>query len=169
MIRGRDRRFRGVEDTAMVQLRFPGDMLASFTTSFAASDSSVFQVWGTKGSVRLEQAYEMIGEKTLKLEELRSGKPATRTCEYSKVDQFAPLLAHFSDAVRRGRQPQPSGEEGLADIRVHEAIVKSARSGRPVALARRAFKGPRLGSLRAQRFPAHREPDYVNASPPSRE
>ena len=167
MIRGRDRRFRGVEDTAQVQLRFPGDMLASFTCSFAASDASVFQVWGAKGSVRLEQAYEMVGEKTLKIEQLRAGKPATSTREFAKVDQFAPLLATFSEAVRRGRQPEPSGEEGLADIRVHEAIVKSARTGRPVTLARRAFQGPRLTSLRAQRFPAHREPDYVNAAPPS--
>ena len=33
------------------------------------------------------------------------------------------------------REPEPSGEEGFCDIRVVEAILESARDGRPVILA----------------------------------
>ena len=33
------------------------------------------------------------------------------------------------------REPDPSGEEGFCDVRVIEAILKSAREERPVTLA----------------------------------
>ena len=46
----------------------------------------------------------------------------------------APELMHFSDCVMTGRDPQPSGREGLADVRIIRALYRSARTGRPVRL-----------------------------------
>ena len=160
---GKDRRFRGVEETAQVALRFPGDRLASFTCSFGAGDASAFQVVGTKGIVRLANAYEMVGSKTLRVE----GEAGRRTREFANVDQFAPLLLAFSDAVAAGRAPQPSGEEGAADIVVNEAILRSGRRRRPIPLPARRFVGPRLDARRALRVPPHRKPELVRAEGPA--
>ena len=51
-----------------------------------------------------------------------------------KRDQFAPELLYFSDCIRRDREPEPSGEEVLQDVRIVEALYKSAKSGKPVAI-----------------------------------
>ena len=54
--------------------------------------------------------------------------------KFSKSDQFAPELLYFSDCVLNDRDPEPSGEEGLADVQIIEAMLESVASGRPVRL-----------------------------------
>lgn len=164
---GRDRRFRDVEEMAQVVLRFPNDGLASFTCSFGAGATSVFQVRGTRGGARLEQAYEMVGPKKLIIEG-PDGMPK-RTMKFPNVDQFAPLLVHFSDCIARGRTPVPSGEEGMADIRVIEAIHQSIASGRAVRLRKSRRRGARLPIARAIKLPPHRKPEMVQAEGPSQD
>jgi glucose-fructose oxidoreductase len=164
---GRDRRFRDVEEMAQVVLRFPGDGLASFTCSFGAGATSVFQVRGIKGGARLEQAYEMVGPKKLIIDG-PDGMPK-RTKSFPNVDQFAPLLVHFSDCIARGKTPVPSGEEGLADLRVIEAIHQSIASGRTVRLRKSRPLGARLPVARAMKLPPHRKPGMVQAEGPSQD
>jgi hypothetical protein len=53
---------------------------------------------------------------------------------FAKRDQFAPELLYFSDCIVNDREPEPSGEEGLQDVRIVEALYQSARSGRPVMI-----------------------------------
>jgi glucose-fructose oxidoreductase len=53
-----------------------------------------------------------------------------------KRDQFAPELLYFSDCIQKNRKPEPSGEEGLQDVRIVQALYKSARSGRAVGIPR---------------------------------
>ena len=47
-------------------------------------------------------------------------------------DQFAPELIYFSDCILNDRPTEPSGNEGLADVRVINAIYQSAQTGRTV-------------------------------------
>jgi glucose-fructose oxidoreductase len=158
----RSKRGSDVEESASSILRFPGDRLATFCTSFGASKTSEYRVVGTKGTVRADPAYELA--KGLELHFERDGKK--RTIKYAKRDQFAPELIHFSECILTGRDPEPSGEEGLADVRVIRALYKSARSGRPVRLEskREAAKpSPRLEMTR----PPVRMPRLVHATPPS--
>jgi glucose-fructose oxidoreductase len=164
---GRDRRFRDVEEMAQVILRFPGDGLATFTCSFGAGATSVYQVRGTKGGARLEQAYEMVGPKKL-IVEGPDGMP-TRTLTFPNVDQFAPLLLHFSDCIQHNRAPLPSGEEGLADIRVIEAIHDSIAGGKPVHLRKGPRPAARLPVQRPMKLPPHRKPDMIQAEGPSQD
>jgi glucose-fructose oxidoreductase len=162
---GRDRRSREVEEMAQVVLRFPGDRLASFTCSFGAAATSTFQVRGTNAGLRLEQAYEMVGEKIL-IEEGPDGMPVRRK-RYGKVDQFAPLLLHFSDCIQKNRAPIPSGEDGLADIRVLQAIHRSIDTGVPVRLKKSIFLGPKLQLARPITVSGHPKPALVRAEGPS--
>lgn len=150
------------EDSACAMLRFPGERLATFCVSFGADKTSEYRIAGTLGSLRADPAYEL--GSGLKLHVTRDGK--TRTLSYRKRDQFAPELVHFSDCVRRGRDPEPSGEEGLADVRVVAALYRSAKTGRPVSLAARPQRRRPTKRQEITRPPV-RMPRLVGATPPS--
>lgn len=125
-----DPRFTEVHELATGILRFPGDRMAVFTCSFGASSTDSYQVVGTTGELVLKPSFEY-GEKpklTLKIE--RKQKEHT----FDTTDQFGGEIEYFSDCILNGKDPEPSGYEGLADIRVVEALLKSMRSGQPVKL-----------------------------------
>ena len=68
----------------------------------------------------------------------RSGKRAVRYAIGGLGGQFAPQPLYFSDCVLNHREPEPSGEEGLQDVRIAEALYRSARTGKAVPIP--AFK-----------------------------
>lgn len=150
------------EQSGCAMLRFPGERLATFCVSFGADKTSEYRIAGTRGSLRADPAYELA--KGLKIHITREGR--TRTLSYRKRDQFAPELVHFSDCVLKGRDPEPSGEEGLADVRIVRALYESAESGRPVSLARRAARRRPPKRQEITRPPV-RMPRLVGATPPS--
>jgi glucose-fructose oxidoreductase len=162
---GTDRRFREVEETVQVVMRFPDDALASFTCSFGTAAVSEFRVRGTKAAVRLEQAYDMTGPKRLVVEDL-DGKPGQEKT-FAAVDQFAPLLVHFSDCIQNGRPVIPSGAEGLADLRVVEAIQRALGKETSVPLAASPLLGPKLTGRKAMRVPPHKPPKLLGADGPA--
>jgi predicted dehydrogenase len=164
--RSQDPRFREVDEMVSVQLRFPGERLAGFVCSFGMFDASAFQVWGTEGCLRLEQAFEMVGDKRLVVERAGQEKPQTR--KFGNRDQFAPLLLEFSDAIRAGRDPFPDGEEGVADIRVIEAIHRSIAERRPAAVEKGGGEtGDALVGREGKKVPPHPKPELVRAEGPS--
>jgi glucose-fructose oxidoreductase len=128
---GRDAgRFAEVPATTTAVMRFPGDRIATFTCSFGASDRSAYEVVGTKGMVMMDPAYEMVS--ALKAKMIVGGRTTKRT--FPKRDQFAPELIYFSDCILNNRDPEPSGLEGLADVRVIRAVLRSAEDSRPVSV-----------------------------------
>ena len=158
-----EKRFAEVEEMVSATLRFPQERLATFTCSFGASDVAAFQVVGTKGDVELDPAYEYALE--LKQKVTVDGKSTEKT--FAKRDQFAPELIYFSDCILADRQPEPSGWEGLADVRAIEALYRSARSGRPVKI-RPIEKRTRPTLKQEIRRPPVRKPKEVKARAPSR-
>ncbi len=159
--RGGERRFREVEECASAVLRFPGARLATFTCSFGASDVAEYRIVGTRGDLRVEPAYEHA--EGLKHHLTIGGRGTTRS--FPHRDQFAAELLYFSDCIRKDREPEPSGREGLADIRVLQAIRQSARTGTRVALA--PFrKTPRPTPDQEITRPPSRKPPLVHARSP---
>jgi glucose-fructose oxidoreductase len=155
-------RFRKVAETASAVLRFPGDRLAAFTCSFGAADSGWYELVGTKGRLRLDPAYEYAEALSL---EVTAGEKTTRR-RFPKRDQFAAELVEFSDAILARRDPEASGREGLADVRVIRALIRSADTDRPETLA--AFtRSRRPGPDQEIRRPPVAEPRLVHADPPS--
>jgi predicted dehydrogenase len=161
-VKGKERRFTEVEESVSAILRFPEGRLASFTCSFGASDVSAYEVVGTKGSVRLDPAYELAAE--LK-QTVRIGE-ANKTEVFPKRDQFAPELIYFSGCILQNRDPEPSGREGMIDVRIIGALYRSAVTREPVDLD---LQGPKKRPSRAQQItrPGVKMPKLVNASGPS--
>jgi predicted dehydrogenase len=161
--RSNDPRFRNVEETVAAVMRFKDERLGSFTCSFGAADKSIYSITGTKGSVTLDPAYEYAVGLSYRL---KIGERETKK-KFSKSDQFAPELLYFSDCVLQDREPEPSGEEGLADVKIIEAMLQSIATGRPVRLELRQRKQrPTLKQeIRSPAVP--REPQLVNVKPAS--
>jgi glucose-fructose oxidoreductase len=159
----RERRFRDIDEQVTAILGFRRGKTAAFTCSYGAADVAVYEVYGTKGYVCLDNAYEFTTPMRLEIGE--GGKERTR--RFVKRDQVAPELEHFSECVLSGRDPEPSGKEGLIDVEVIEAVLRSARTGRRVDL--RVPRRRRRPTLRQERtFRGLRKPDLVHAETPFR-
>jgi glucose-fructose oxidoreductase len=133
------RRYGGdVEESAVALIRFPDQRLAHFHTSFGEEPASELTVFGEDGLITVGHAFEANVQGRLTV--VRRGQRAEATFE--AVDEFAATLAACSGAILEERAPEPSGIDGLQDIRVIEAIYRSARDGRPVTLPRLAGLEP---------------------------
>jgi glucose-fructose oxidoreductase len=160
--RGGGPRFGGVDEMLCGLLRFPGERLATFVCSFGAYAVSSYRVVGTRGELRVEPAFEFDRALQLRLES--DGTPQER--EFARSDQVAGEIAYFADCVRTGWDPEPSGREGLADVRLIRALERSARTGRRVRLA--PFEVPDRPSIEpAQERPASSAPPLFHARAPS--
>jgi glucose-fructose oxidoreductase len=158
-----ERRFQQCEEMTAAILRFPGrERLASFTCSFNGTEVGTYRVVGTKGELVMDPAYEYAEGLTQRV--TIDGRTRERT--FPKRDQFAPELISFSECIMTGAAPEPSGWEGLADVRVIRALYRSADTGQPVTLA--PFSKEDRPSLAQEiRRPAVRKPDLVNTETPS--
>ena len=160
---GRDPRFAAVDEAFAVTLRFPQERVAQFTCSFGAYDRAHYQVVGTEGFLTLDNAYEYASEMTLQVQ----GKHGAKTRTFTKRDQIAAEIEYFARCIREDLDPEPSGWEGLADVRILQAIQASARFGRavpidPVPRPRRPDIGQEI------RIPAHELPDLVDVEQPTK-
>ncbi len=147
-----DARFTEVEAGATASLRFPGDRFASFTVHYGIAPISAYRLVGEKGELSLDPGYEYEGELGLAL--TVNGNTTHR--KFGPHDQFAPELLYFAECVLEGREPEPGGEEGLADVRVIRALFRSAQTGRAV----------RLEPFAVRRYP---EPEQAICRPPAGE
>ena len=162
---GDSARFREVPETVAVSMKFPKDRLASFVVSFGSEASASYEVVGTKGRLRLEAAYEYAYPR--EMEVVVNYK--TQNFRFKKVDQFAPELIYFANCIRENREPEPSGLEGLADVRILLAIEESLRRGKAVSLATPAalIRKARPKLKQAMRRPPVSEPRVVDVDAPS--
>lgn len=159
-LRSGDRRFREVPETVTAAMRFSGDRIATFTCSFGAADRSRYEIVGTRGSIVVEPAFEYAEGLAYQL--IIDGRK--RRKQFAKSDQFAPELVHFAQCIRAHREPEPSGQEGLIDVRIVEAMERSMVSGRWVSLAARPTRRRRPSLDQEIRRPTvPREPELVNA------
>ena len=136
------KKFAEIDESTGALLRFEGERIAAFVSSFNAADVASYRIVGTKGALRLDPAYEYA--EGLAYELVVDGRKTKG--RIGKRDQFGPELLYFSDCILKNRAPEPSGEEGLQDVRIVQALYRSSRIGSAVSLP--AFKdtkwpGPR--------------------------
>ncbi|HEX6791747.1 MAG TPA: Gfo/Idh/MocA family oxidoreductase [Candidatus Krumholzibacteria bacterium] len=159
-----DARFNEVEESVTAVLRFPGERVATFTCSFGSADVSAYEVVGTAGVLRVDPAYDFADALTHRLKV--NGREREKT--FPQHDQFAPLLLHFSDCVIRNREPEPSGLEGLRDVRIIEALHESIAKGSPVKIDALPAADRRPDRKQEIRVKAVQRPKLVRAVTPTR-
>lgn len=125
-----DPRFKEVEDIINFQLLFPSGATAQCVSAYSANCNR-YRVTGPKGWVEIDPATSYQGQA---MRAQLGGPPAPREPAPTRVNQFSGQLDHLSECVLTNREPIVSGEEGLKDLRVIEAIYRAAREGRTVRL-----------------------------------
>ncbi len=143
---------RGECSEILEQVRCDADdsYYASFLTEAGAS-GSIFGSWaghgegtlvgegpvwyGTKGRVTGDRV-KLDGQEGQSLAALyardASKERKERDSPRGMTDDFALAQGDWLDAIRRGGQPETSGEEGLRDLACAYALVESAKAGRAV-------------------------------------
>jgi predicted dehydrogenase len=120
-----DPRFREVPASVAWTMRFPSGVIASCDCSFNAGESRRFRVQGSKGWLQLDPAFAYRG---LQLRTMKGTEESH--VHIPQVNHFAAEMEHFSECILDDKRPLPPGEEGLADMRVIEAINRAIDSGR---------------------------------------
>jgi predicted dehydrogenase len=158
-----EERFSEVAEMTTAILRFPSDRLATFTSSFGAAKVSTYQVVGTKGDLRVDFAYSTQGDMkhTLTIED----KIQERT--FSSHDQLAYVFVYFSDCILKNMEPEPSGEEGLIDVKVIRALYDSIETGAFVQLDTIQRNQHPTKDQMIERPPAEEQPSVIHAASPS--
>jgi len=153
-----------IDETTAATLRFGDDHVASFVTSFNADDVAAYRIVGTKGHVHVDPAYEYA--EGLEYTATIDGKTVRKRVR--KHDQFAAELLYFSDCIQNDLEPEPSGEEGLQDVRIVQALYESAKRGRPVRIRPFAKTRRPTGRQRITR-PGVTKPQLIKVQSASRD
>jgi predicted dehydrogenase len=126
-----DPRFKTVEDRIDWHLRFPSGLLANCVSSYSSNHND-YRVTGDKGWVGMEPATPYAGHQ---MWTRLGGKTEQVTLPAPAKSQFVAQLDHLAECAMTGREPIVAGEEGLRDMKLIEAIYRSARERRAVSLA----------------------------------
>jgi predicted dehydrogenase len=138
-----------VEDTAAMVFTFANGALGTFllcdTAASARSWEQTSQENLSYPSYPDEDAYHVAGTRgslsvpTMRLKVYPGARSwfepfETSTVELDRSDPLANQVTHFAAVIRGEAEPICSGRDGLATLRVVDAVVESARSGQPVDL-----------------------------------
>jgi predicted dehydrogenase len=126
-----DDRFAGVDASAAATLIFSEERIAQFSVSLDSFARSSYRVLGESGELAVDPGYAY--DEGLRHVLMADGRRIEQT--FPKRDQFGAQIAAFSAALLEHREAQPSAEEGLRDVRVVQALLQAAATGRAVDLA----------------------------------
>jgi glucose-fructose oxidoreductase len=155
-------RFETVPEMVGGLLRFSDERLATILIGFGEAKTSTYRLIGTKGDLRMEPAYSFDGD----LVQYVTMDGKTEETTFRRRDQVAPEVLYFSDCILRDQEPEPSGREGLADVRVIEGLQQALLQGKVVPLQPSEPKR-RPGPRQQIKRPAHAQPELIHAAPPS--
>jgi predicted dehydrogenase len=155
-------RFAGFKDTVAVNLRFPGNRLATMLMSYNAADIDDFRITGSSGHLFAQPAFQVGAaiEHTLTV-----GKDVSHE-SFAATDQFGGELKYFSNCILNNRHPESDGEEGMLDVRVIAAVEQALLTGEPQTLEPWTRRR-RPVSEQQEKLRAAGEPELVGAHKPS--
>lgn len=126
-----DPRYKEVEESTNFQLKFPSGVLANCSTSYSYAGVFRYRMICTDGWYELDPAISYRGIAM----RMRKGGSGVQELKEPEINQFAAEMDHFSQCVMENKEALTAGDEGLKDMRVIEAIYKSANEGMTVKLS----------------------------------
>jgi predicted dehydrogenase len=121
-------RFSEMEQSLEWSMKFPSGILASGGCSYGQRGPGFLNINGEKGYLVAEPGFNYDG---VHFHGEVGGKPVDLLSSGKQPYQFTIEAEHFADCIRRNKQPESPGEEGLKDMLAIEAIYKAA--GTPIA------------------------------------
>lgn len=116
----------GLDETSIATLEFPGGVLADIKTSFG-ENINILDITCEKGAINMAPYSAYAG--------VKGRSPLGEiNIPYAVPWQQAKQMDDDAKSIKAGKPMQVPGEEGLRDIRIVQAIYKSAASGQAVKL-----------------------------------
>jgi predicted dehydrogenase len=118
--------FKDIYETVFWQFEFPNGIVSHSSCSYSSYVDRFYLTCET-GWIEIEPAFNAMGAKGKTLD----GEMDLLPKKFQQVDQ----LDDFASAVINNQTPLASGEEGLIDLKLIEAILKAVKSGTKVLIS----------------------------------
>ena len=122
----------GIHETVDIMLSFPGGVSAHISVSFRTHGSQSADVYGTRGTVTIADAWN--NEDRPLSAEVRLTNGGRCRYDFAAVDQFACQLEHLRDCLRTGQPHRLAPENSLGQMRVIDAVFASMERGAAVSI-----------------------------------
>ncbi|MCA0986876.1 Gfo/Idh/MocA family protein [Guptibacillus algicola] len=123
----------GVDLSANGILTFPNGVTASFDCSFERQMNNVYEVFGTKGSIKVPYAYRPDAPHAEGLIEVTDSSGEIRH-ERIEGEQYTLMVEHFAESVKNRKIPSYSGELTVNNLKVIEASYASLEKQSPIPI-----------------------------------
>ena len=120
----------GIDDTFVGQMRFSGDILAQFDSSFVIPFHAFMEIVGSEGTLSIPHPFKPLENESIYL---TSGEK-TETIKIKGQELYLGEVEDMADAVLLGKAPRISLDDSQANVAVICAFLESARTGKPVGL-----------------------------------
>src|SRR5487761_114393 len=115
-----------IDDIALLRLKFANGAYAFSASVFTTPRTTYMNVFGTQMNLFLVEKMGLYSQKL--------GSDVRDKVEYEEVDPIQKEEEDFARAVAEKRKPEVDGYEGMANIAVIEAAIKSSKERRPVLI-----------------------------------
>lgn len=123
----------GVDEEMVGTLRFADGLLAQFDCALTLERREQYQVAGPDGHLDIASAFLPGAERTAIAE--HRGRDGVTEHPIGGADEYQLMVEHFADSVLHGTPVRYSPEEASANMRVIEALYRSARDeGKPTTV-----------------------------------
>ena len=123
----------GVDEQLVGTLRFANGLLAQFDCALTLERREEYQLAGTEACLSVSAAF-LPGAEDVVLDEIR-GRGERRAHTIPGADEYRIMVEHFADCIRHDTAPRYAAAEAAANMRVIEALYRSARqAGQPAAV-----------------------------------
>jgi len=121
----------GVDVTFVGQMRFAGDVIAQFDSSFRMPDRAHIEVVGSDGIINVPDPFKP--ERDHKI--LLTRNDETETLAIPDQMLYLGEVEDMADAILLGRAPRISLADSRGNVATIVALLQSAREGRPVLVS----------------------------------
>jgi xylose dehydrogenase (NAD/NADP) len=115
----------GVDEQMVGTLRFANGLLAQFDCALTLERREVYELAGTEALLSVPAAF-LPGEEDAAIQETRSRGSLEQHVTHG-VDEYRLMAEHFADCILQDRPPRYPASEAAANMRVIEALYRSAR------------------------------------------
>ena len=123
-----------VEDLLIVSFRLSKGAMGDFVCGYNVRIPSSFEVYGTEGSIILNEPFDQkaIGE----LQLICKDKEEKHMLDLNAAPYacYQRELEHFCECIEEDKEPIPNGEIGLYSIEVIESIYRSAKTQKNIKI-----------------------------------
>jgi xylose dehydrogenase (NAD/NADP) len=117
----------GVDERLVGALGFPSGVLGVFDCSMRTPDRQMIEIRGTKGRIVVDLAFVPPEDEAATFQLWRGGE--VEMIAIPPANQYQLMVEDFADALLNDRPPRFPPEDGVANMRVIDRLLASAREG----------------------------------------